>query len=788
MSISQIVNSTKLEEYILRSPVNVVEIKENIIKFLKEKNLLKDLEKNCVYFHQKSINNQATAFITNLQLNYNDIPKELVFLITKETCWFEVLLKEIILSLVKSIFQHLNLTVDISLKQLYCGIRFFDLPNIPEYTFNIQSCHTNVALTTFRCIIYSTSPSEKYTRLSSWYCPLKCDKNIIASKVFSVPKCWNCSADCIEHINQRVVSTVSTAQVFEVNSHKAYRNQSTLQSTLTIKLFDDLCQDLRLGHEYTIIMSQNCGFGMTLSPEDLFKANGCELNNLTATQDIFSTQNEDLTSIHSVVSNYTQVASYFSPPKNQTTNSHFFQNSQRFQDSQNSQCLSQNEDTFQSQVEQELNFLQQNSEIILDDIPNIDKSFSQDYLRSQHDESQNFEFTQPEIRTTSSINGNNYHSHEDLFESCKSLHSTVPSTIISVNEFIELDNLPIPQSIINMYMTIRKNYSDWVFVYALTAQLCSDFFPTGTYFNLKQSLLLSIASIDGSAPPLQIIALGRNTSDANIVMNLIGKLAERFLTSVSTFNGALINKTVTEAGPLLMAKNGVFYVGDWARLPTKNVTSLLRDIETGKVIIDKSQQMPYSLDCAVWSYWGCNTVPKKDLTTLNQFMSVFGIPIILDDVHNEEYLIDDLLNQASTNPSPRFKEVHIPDDDMRTYLAYISRRKVTMEPRAEKMLREYFVATRIARPNALTQKAFEVLKQMAESHAKLCFRSIVSRQDILATIEISEKFIRAFFEKDNFSSPPEMPYEAFEDVEKYQHQLYQWFSCFSKDTLENQFF
>lgn len=80
-------------------------------------------------------------------------------------------------------------------------------------------------------------------RLSSWQCSLKCNKNIIisvASKVFSIPKCLNCSADCTEYINQRVVSTVSTAQVFVINSHKAYRNQLTLHSTLTIKLFGKL--------------------------------------------------------------------------------------------------------------------------------------------------------------------------------------------------------------------------------------------------------------------------------------------------------------------------------------------------------------------------------------------------------------------------------------------------------------------------------------------------------------------------------------------------------------------
>ena len=64
-------------------------------------------------------------------------------------------------------------------------------------------------------------------------------------------------------------------------------------------------------------MSQNYGLEMTLSPEDLFKQNDGEFNIFTATQDIFSTQNEELTSVQSGVSNYTQVSSYFSPQKNQ---------------------------------------------------------------------------------------------------------------------------------------------------------------------------------------------------------------------------------------------------------------------------------------------------------------------------------------------------------------------------------------------------------------------------------------------------------------------------------------
>ena len=272
-------------------------------------------------------------------------------------------------------------------------------------------------------------------------------------------------------------------------------------------------------------MSHNCGLGMTLSPEDLFKENVNEFNIFTATQDLFSTQTEEPKAIQSVVSNYTPVSSYFSPQKNRTPPSQFFQSSQSFN--------SQNEEFFQSQVEQELNFLHENSQIIFNENDEGNKSYSEDFLDTQTDNQPSiFEFTQPapvnhEIKTPSLIDRTILQSQLDLFESCKSIQSSVPSTIISVNELIDLDDIPIPQSIINMYTMIRENYSDSVFVYAVTAQLCSDYFPTGTYFNLKQSLLLSIASINGSVPPLQIIALGRNTSDANIVMNLIGNLADR---------------------------------------------------------------------------------------------------------------------------------------------------------------------------------------------------------------------------------------------------------------------
>lgn len=75
--------------------------------------------------------------------------------------------------------------------------------------------------------------------------------------------------------------------------------------------------------------------------------------------------------------------------------------------------------------------------------------------------------------------------------------------------------------------------------------------------------------------------------------------------------------------------------------------------------------------------------------------SVFGVPILFDDSLNETEIVDDILFDKS-DADLNFK---ISNDDMRVYLAYVSRQKVTMETEAEVMLKEYFAATRVIRPS-----------------------------------------------------------------------------------------
>ena len=186
-----------------------------------------------------------------------------------------------------------------------------------------------------------------------------------------------------------------------------------------------------------------------------------------------------------------------------------------------------------------------------------------------------------------------------------------------------VDEAVLPKSIVQLRESL-EDQSDWIFLSILAGQLCKDSFPMNTYHNLKLSLLLSLASINDESqfPAIPIVAVGQETSHANIIMNFVGKFAERFVSSsFNSFEGSLVNikDEYIEAGPLMMSKGGVLFIGDWSGLPAKTVSKLLREIETGQVTTEKVQQS-VSFESAVWTYWSCSTKVKKDISSINQFM------------------------------------------------------------------------------------------------------------------------------------------------------------------------
>jgi hypothetical protein len=249
---------------------------------------------------------------------------------------------------------------------------------------------------------------------------------------------------------------------------------------------------------------------------------------------------------------------------------------------------------FQSQVQEELSFLEKNSQYIFD---------TQSQEINQKEESEKMDIP------------------NETYEEPQSQPESSFVTRNSEIDFVPDSEFQVPQSILHLYTTLREHHSDWTFLSILIGQIGIESFPMGAYKNLKLSLLLSLASIKNGSMAIPIVAIGAETSHANIIMNTIGQFADKFLTSVMNFEGSTvdINSGTIEAGPLLLARGGVLYIGDWSRLPPKKVMKLLREIENGQVVTEKVQQSR-EIECALWTFWSCSTKIKKDVTSINQFM------------------------------------------------------------------------------------------------------------------------------------------------------------------------
>lgn len=72
---------------------------------------------------------------------------------------------------------------------------------------------------------------------------------------------------------------------------------------------------------------------------------------------------------------------------------------------------------------------------------------------------------------------------------------------------------------------------------------------------------------------------------------------------------------------------------------------------------------------------------------------------------------------------------------------------------------------------------------MAESHAKLSLRNQVIAVDALAALNICEKYIHCFFDKDAYFSPPEPQINNVDEIDSHLARLNSWFETFRSNVL-----
>ncbi|XP_050328549.1 uncharacterized protein LOC126758344 [Bactrocera neohumeralis] len=344
----------------------------------------------------------------------------------------------------------------------------------------------------------------------------------------------------------------------------------------------------------------------------------------------------------------------------------------------------------------------------------------------------------------------------------------------------------VPASVKQLYDLVRAQYSDFAFVYALSAQLCQDRVPMDCFVNLKMGLLLSLASISTNPdrPPIPMMVFGSDTYIANYLLTNIAQLSERFVGPAdvvkSPFCGNYRNCKWIVADPILLASGGVYFAGDWSHLKMTRMDQVFRIIECSRVPVDHSSQI-YPLGTAIWAHWRSCKGNSKDQQTFNKVVKIFGIAICMDDDEKHEVLVDYILEQSSVKIfESTVDHLSISSEDMRCFLRTISKRSVDLTPEASQLLQQYFVTSRFARPECLTKQAYVVLKQFAESFAKLCFRHEVLVCDVVAAVFMCERFLRSIFGVNENSPPAFESHNFVGSVDAHMLKFQDWLNAYIK--------
>lgn len=338
----------------------------------------------------------------------------------------------------------------------------------------------------------------------------------------------------------------------------------------------------------------------------------------------------------------------------------------------------------------------------------------------------------------------------------------------------------VPSSIKKLHHLISSQYSDYSFVYALSAQISQDCVPMDCFVYLKMILLASIVSIESDEvrAPISLCIIATDSLMANRLLNKVGQLAPRFLGPHEyglqpTFNALPTRFNWIVASPLLLAQQGVYYAGDWNRLSKDQGCQLEKCIENGAVPVPQLH-IDQPLKAAVWTYWQPNNSTNQTLA-LAKLCPIFGLPIYMG-AQASNSLWNSIIQKHNAEGQIVVNDgLSIPEDDMRMLIHLLHQRKTTLTDGAQHMLQKYYVISRKERPNVFSSKTYIVLKQLAECFAKLALRLEVLESDVCVAIFHCEHFVQGIFgAKENQAPPAVFNFNVISCIDPYMNKFTRW--------------
>ena len=214
-----------------------------------------------------------------------------------------------------------------------------------------------------------------------------------------------------------------------------------------------------------------------------------------------------------------------------------------------------------------------------------------------------------------------------------------------------------------------------------------------------------------------------------------------------------------EAGALVLADGGVACIDEFDKMDPRDRVSIHEAMEQQTISIAKAGIVA-TLNARASVLAAANPafgryIPNRPVTEnidlpvtiLSRFDLIFVItdrPNKEEDRKLAEYVLD-----FHRNRFPEVMDNIIPPDLLKKYIAYARKYiRPRLSEEAKKRLVDFYVSMRERSetpdsPVAITPRQLEALVRLAEAHAKMALREIVTEEDAIAAIELMNYFLRS---------------------------------------------
>lgn len=279
---------------------------------------------------------------------------------------------------------------------------------------------------------------------------------------------------------------------------------------------------------------------------------------------------------------------------------------------------------------------------------------------------------------------------------------------------------PIPTDIDDLYKACKG--ISWQFIYCLASSIGVNVCPLHCFMHIKIYLLLSLISIKANAMTgssiIHVFVTGYDSTYVARLMEEGAKLADHSV-FLGTSNTAVSIALIRSSGGVC-AMPLPFHVYN-----QKQTSFVLSSIETGDISSDIGKP---KLQCAVWA----QGMDFKKMIILN-VARVFGTICRGDYGEYTDDIVDFILQNA-VEPAIKTKEEIQALKHIQNHIDLVSGTNVTMDVKAESLLKNYYLAARRERPKAVSVGNMESLVATCLTSARLCRRSRANTDDAVFAI------------------------------------------------------